>query len=68
VAPFWPALLLAAVVYLVVGLWLAARLDPEQVGVIRGLLGQRRLRRLRRLLAGRLSGRRAEEQRVVRRG
>jgi O-antigen/teichoic acid export membrane protein len=40
VAPFWPAVLLAAAVYPAVWLWLAARFDPEQVGVVRGLLGQ----------------------------
>jgi O-antigen/teichoic acid export membrane protein len=61
VPPFWPALLLAGAVYLPACLWLAARFDPEQVGVIRGLLGQQ-------LPGRRPLGRRLLAWRVVRRG
>ncbi len=52
------AVALAAVVYLATDLSLAARIDPEQVNVVRGLLGRRwgspvRPRRARERLSGR---------------
>jgi O-antigen/teichoic acid export membrane protein len=60
VPPFWAAVTLAAMVYLAADLWLAGRIDPEQVRVVRGLLGQWQVWRPR--------GRRLSGRRVVRRG